>query len=107
LLDIAVRLMRRDYGMFEARAHGRFCFVKVAAREFPFEGRGADGDASSSTAAPDGLLVIWSLSAKIGAGQESRNKAPQRVSSEREAIRGPRWEDETCFNNLPQVEITS
>src|SRR5258708_13143325 len=56
--------------------------------------------------APEGLLVIWSLSAKIGAGQASRNKAAQRVSSEREAIRGPRREDETVFS-LPQRELTS
>src|SRR5229473_1678659 len=61
---------------------------------------------SSSTMAPEGLLVIWSLSAKIGAGQASRNKAAQRVSSEREAIRGPRREDETVFS-LPQRELTS
>src|SRR5229473_6024517 len=61
---------------------------------------------SSSTMAPEGLLVIWSLSAKIGAGQASRNKTAQRVSSEREAIRGPRREDEPVFS-LPQSELTS
>src|SRR5260370_37412139 len=61
---------------------------------------------SSSTVAPEGLLVIWSLSAKIGAGQASTNKAAQRVSSERKAIRGPRREDEPVFS-LPQSELTS
>ena len=45
LAGIACETDARNYGMFEARAHGRSCFVKVAAREFPFEGRGADGDA--------------------------------------------------------------
>jgi hypothetical protein len=41
---VAAETDARDHGMLEARAHGRSCFVEVAAREVLFEGRGANGD---------------------------------------------------------------
>src|SRR5712691_13250415 len=55
---------------------------------------------SSSTAAPGGVLVICSLSALAREGQATRTKAAQRASSEREAISGPRREDEPA-HSLP------
>ena len=98
---VAAETDARDHGMLEARAHGRSCFVEVAAREVLFEGRGANGDAIEFNGGAGGLLVICSLSAKTRDGQHSRNKAAQRVSSEREALRGPRREHESVYN-LPQ-----
>jgi len=98
---VAAETDARDHGMLEARAHGRSCFVEVAARKSFSKGVAPTATPSSSTVAPGGLLVICSLSAKTRDGQHSRNKAAQRVSSEREALRGPRREHESVYN-LPQ-----
>ena len=55
--------------------------------------------------APGGVLVICSLSALAREGQATRIKAAQRASSEREAISGPRQEDELA-HSLPQCYLT-
>ena len=59
----------------------------------------------SSTAAPGGVLVIWSLSALARDGQASRTKAKQRLSSEAEALTKPRPMDEPA--NYVTTEINS
>ena len=101
---VAAETDARDHGTLEARAHGRSCFVEVAAREVLFEGRGANGDAIEFNGGAGRVAGDLQLIGKTRDGQHSRNKAAQRVSSEREALRGPRREDESVYN-LPQSVI--